>query len=338
MGSLENAFPSFPEDVPIVPIARLSYRNLTSSCKNEMKKVLRACETDGFFYLDLTDGLFGQALLDEADDILDVAKGALNQSLDYKMKFLTERGKEMFGYKPAGAVKKTDNDSRPDATEFLNVAKDHLLGNSKTREYPKEIMEHQKELLNFATDCHSLGLLILRILGEQLDLGPDEFVERNKTSSLSGDHVRMTKMTTPSSPQSKTIGLPSHTDFGSVTFLFNWVGRLQIQSNDPETQGEWAYVKPLPGHAIINLGDAMVKFSNGRLKSGKHRVVPLPGAQGRLDRYSLVYFLRPTDEVLMEPVEKYKHEQVVAVGGKVGEEKVYTAGEWMARRLKQMSK
>ncbi|SPJ93316.1 related to oxidoreductase, 2OG-Fe(II) oxygenase family [Fusarium torulosum] len=338
MGSLEYTFPPFPEDVPIVPIARLSYSKLTSSCENETKKVLKACGTDGFFYLDLTDGFVGQALLDEADDILNVAKGALNQPLNYKIKFLAERGKEMFGYKPAGAVKKTDKDSRPDTMEFYNVAKDHLLGNSKTRDYPKEIMQHQEELLCFATDCHSLGLLILRILAEQLGLRSDEFVERNKISSLSGDHVRMTKMNAPSSLQSNTIGLPSHTDFGSVTVLFNWVGGLQIQSHDPEKQGEWAYVKPLPGHAIINLGDAMVKFSNGRLKSGKHRVVPLPGAQGRLDRYSLVYFLRPTDEVLMGPVEKYKHEPVVAVGGKVGEEKVYTAGEWMARRLKQMSK
>jgi hypothetical protein len=50
-----------------------------------------------------------------------------------------------------------------------------------------------------------------------------------------------------------------------------------------------------------------------------------------------VYFLRPIDEVLREPVEKYKHEPVVAVGEKIREEKVYTAGEWMARRLK-MSK
>jgi isopenicillin N synthase-like dioxygenase len=149
-------------------------------------------------------------------------------------------------------------------------------------------MEHQKELSNFVKDCHSLGLLILDILAEQLDLPLDEFVERNKISSLSGDHVRMTKMTASTSPKSSTIGLPSHTDFGSVTVLFNWVGGLQIQTNDPEKQGVWAYIKPLPGHAIINLGDAMVKFSNGRLKSGKHRVVPLPGAQGRLDRYSSV--------------------------------------------------
>lgn len=47
--------------------------------------------------------------------------------------------------------------------------------------------------------------------------------------------------------------------------------------------------EPLPGHAIINLGDAMVMFSNGLLKSGKHRVVPAPGEQVHVDRCRVVY-------------------------------------------------
>jgi hypothetical protein len=81
MSSLENTFPPFPKDIPTVPIARLSYNKLTTSCKNKMKKVLRTCGTDRFFYFDLTDGLIGQALLNEADDILNVAKGALNLPL-----------------------------------------------------------------------------------------------------------------------------------------------------------------------------------------------------------------------------------------------------------------
>ncbi|KAF9773231.1 hypothetical protein IL306_009005 [Fusarium sp. DS 682] len=338
MGSLENSFPRFPDDVPTVPIARISYSKLIQYDENEMKKLLKASQSDGFFYLDLTDYLTGRALLSDTEDVLAISKQALNITSDKKMACLAERGKEMFGYKPAGAVKKTDIDSRPDTTEFFNVSKDHLLGNTQTRKYPVEITDHWAELGKFAQDCHSLGLFVLRILAEQLNLPPDEFVKRNNISSLSGDHIRMTKMAASEPHQGNTIGLASHTDFGSITVLFNWVGGLQIQSHDPAKQGEWAFVKPLPGHAIINLGDAMVKFSNGRLKSGKHRVVPVPGPQDRLDRYSLVYFVRPADDVLMEPVEKYRNEPVVPVGGKVGEEKVYTAGEWLAHRLKQMSK
>ncbi|EXK36514.1 hypothetical protein FOMG_09686 [Fusarium oxysporum f. sp. melonis 26406] len=338
MGSLDNSIPPFPDDLPIVPIARISYSKLKNLDKDEAIKVLKASQSDGFFYLGLTDDSAGQALLNDTEDILAISKRALNIPLDKKMECVAERGKEMFGYKPAGAVKQTDKDARPDTTEFFNVSKDHLLGNSEARKYPAEITDRWTDLGKYAENCHSLGLMILRILAQQLDLPSDEFAKRNKISSLSGDHIRMTKMPGCDAADGNRIGLASHTDFGSITVLFNWVGGLQIQSHDPAKQGEWAFVRPIPGHAIINLGDAMVKFSNGRLKSGKHRVVPLPGPQGRLDRYSLVYFVRPADDVLMEPVEQYKDESVVAVGGKVGEERVYTAGEWLSRRLKQMSK
>jgi hypothetical protein len=47
-----------------------------------------------------------------------------------------------------------------------------------------------------------------------------------------------------------------HTDFGSVTVLFNHMGGLQVLNPDSK---EWKYVKPEPGCAVINLGDAIVK-------------------------------------------------------------------------------
>jgi isopenicillin N synthase-like dioxygenase len=81
-------------------------------------------------------------------------------------------------------------------------------------------------------------------------------------------------------------------------------------------------VRPLPGHAIINLGDAMVKFSKGRLRSNIHRVVAAPGEQGKVTRYSLVYFCRPGDDVLLRSFVE---------GGEDGEEGV-TAKEWILRR------
>ncbi|RSL67355.1 hypothetical protein CEP53_003006 [Fusarium sp. AF-6] len=338
MSRLITNLPPFPDDVPTVPIARISYAKLASSDKAEIEKTLKAVQSDGFFYLDLTDHPVGQILLDEAERVATFSKDAFDLPLERKMEFRAEKGKSMFGYKPAGTVKKTDKDLRPDTTEFFNIAKDHLLGNSESRTYPPQLTEHWDELKSFTRDCHSLGLFVLRFLAQELGLPSEVFADKNKIDSLSGDHIRITKKPPHDPSQTKVIGLPSHTDFGSVTVLFNWLGGLQIQSHDPEKQGEWAYVKPLPGHAIINLGDAMVKFSNGHLKSAKHRVVSAPGAQSQVDRYSLVYFLRPADDVLMQPIEKYREEPVVSVGGKVGEEKIYTAGEWMVRRMQHMSK
>ena len=85
-------------------------------------------------------------------------------------------------------------------------------------------------------------------------------------------------------------------------------------------------MRPLPGHAIINLGDALVKFSAGKLRSNIHRVVASPGEQGNVTRYSLVYFCRPEDDVVLKNLVKEGE-------GKVGEEEEeVTAKEWILRR------
>ena len=69
--------------------------------------------------------------------------------------------------------------------------------------------------------------------------------------------------------------------------LFNRLGGLQVrlpeemrarlrsrngEDGEGDVAGGWAYVLPLPGHAIVNLGDALVKFSAGVLTSNIHRV------------------------------------------------------------------
>jgi len=47
----------------------------------------------------------------------------------------------------------------------------------------------------------------------------------------------------------------------------------------------------------------MVKFMNGLLRSNIHRVVAPPGVQGQEIRYSVVYFARPGDEVVLKRLE-----------------------------------
>jgi isopenicillin N synthase-like dioxygenase len=47
----------------------------------------------------------------------------------------------------------------------------------------------------------------------------------------------------------------------------------------------WRWVEPLPGYALINLGDAMPIFTNDKFESGNHRVVTDYGDQGEIDRY-----------------------------------------------------
>lgn len=119
----------------------------------------------------------------------------------------------------------------------------------------------------------------------------------HRIDGRSGDQIRFVKAP-PQPKDDQRTALGEHTDFGSVTVLFNRLGGLQVLP--PGRDAQWCYVKPLDNHAIINLGDAMVKFTNGLLRSNIHRVSAPPGNQAEHNRYSLVYFNRPEDDVMLK--------------------------------------
>lgn len=89
--------------------------------------------------------------------------------------------------------------------------------------------------------------------------------------------------------------------------------------------GSWAYVRPLPGHAIVNLGDALVKFSGGILRSNIHRVAAPPGKQRECGRLSLVYFMRPGDDVILKRLEG----GIIPRAEEGEEEEEVTAKKWI---------
>lgn len=174
------------------------------------------------------------------------------------------------------------------------------------------------------SNSHAIVTLILTILNGKLGLPANTLPDMHRQSALSGDQVRWVKAP-PQPMNDRRVALGQHTDFGSVTVLLNRVGGLQVQM--PGTD-DWVYVRPLPGHAIINLGDAMVKFSNGLLRSNIHRVSAPPGAQAECTRYSLVYFARPEDEVILRRLEG---KLIPPLEGNEVEEAV-SSKEWIIRR------
>jgi isopenicillin N synthase-like dioxygenase len=73
----------------------------------------------------------------------------------------------------------------------------------------------------------------------------------------------------------------------------------------------------------------MVKFTNGVLRSNIHRVASPPGAQGDHTRYSLVYFCRPEDDVLLKRLEGSDMIPPLADGE---EEEEIKSQDWIIRR------
>jgi isopenicillin N synthase-like dioxygenase len=190
------------------------------------------------------------------------------------------------------------------------------------------ITEAQPLLQSYATRCRAVIDLLLSHLETHLGLPPASLLNLHRIDHRSGDHIRFTQ-NPPQAYDESRAERGEHTDFGSITILFNWLGGLQIRTQPDGGVGEWVYVKPVPGSCIVNLGDAMVKFTGGILRSNIHRVVPPPGQQSGLTRNSLVFFSRPEDEVVLkrlkgglidaQPVEEETEEQV-------------TSKDWVLRR------
>ena len=101
----------------------------------------------------------------------------------------------------------------------------------------------------------------------------------------------------PADASDKLFGAGAHTDWGSVTTLAqDDLGGLEVKGPD----GEWIPAPPIAGTFVVNLGDMIPRWTNGRFKSNLHRVINR-NACGR-DRYSIPFFYSPCYTARIEPV------------------------------------
>ncbi|KIY01097.1 uncharacterized protein Z520_02649 [Fonsecaea multimorphosa CBS 102226] len=321
--TFDNA-PPFPEDVPTAPLLRLSLAKLLERDPEEVIRFVRACEDLGFFYLDLSGP--GDSLLADADQLFKVGVELFELPLDEKKKYDFQQKKSYFGYKGFGA-NVVDRDGNLDRNEFYNVSKDDMFGLMDPLPAP-EVLDSQRPLLkSFMSSAHSIVTLVLGLLNDHLKLPPNTLQDMHRlVEGHSGDQIRFIKAP-PQPMDDRRTALGEHTDFGSVTVLFNRLGGLQVLP--PGRDAQWCYVKPLPNHAIINLGDAMVKFTNGLLRSNIHRVVSPPGEQANHTRYSLVYFNRPENDVMLKRLEG--SEMIPPLEKDAVEEQI-NSKDWIIRR------
>jgi len=97
-------------------------------------------------------------------------------------------------------------------------------------------------------------------------------------------------------PEPGQLRIAPHSDYGSLTILLtDGTPGLQLLSLDDE----WLDAPAMPDALLINLGDLMADWTNGRWRSTTHRVLPVP-----LDRprYSVTFFHHPNYDTLIEPL------------------------------------
>ncbi|KAH9918580.1 Clavaminate synthase-like protein [Epithele typhae] len=332
-----TAFPPFPADIPTHPLLVVDYELLKAHDEAEIDKLWKAATELGFWYL---KNHGADAAVNAMFDT-----GAATFALPLADKMAFEQGDSgfSFGYKASGATL-TDASGARDTTEFFNVAADDALAWPAVarRTYPAPVNARMGDAVGpFIRRAIEVNGTMLGILNERLGLPRGTLASRHRRDEWSGSEARVTRgpprELSEGIDEAKAV-LAAHTDFGSLSFLHNRLGGLQVMVPGTRT---WQYVKPIPGHAICNVGDALTIFSGGLLRSNLHRVVPPPGEQARYERYSLVYFTRPGDSVQMAPLA----DQSAIIADAVARAPPHlreifdlapTSHEWFTRRMKNM--
>lgn len=155
-----------------------------------------------------------------------------------------------------------------------------MTGVSKPLSNPPCIEARRAKIKAYMEQAHSIVELICSHLDAQLRLAPGTLASPQPISTPSGTSLRMLRYP-PQPVDDRRTSLLGHTGIGTLTILFNITGGLQLLAPgaDPRDEGSWVYVQPVPGCAIVNLGDAMVEWTAGILRSNMHRVTFAPGEQ-----------------------------------------------------------
>lgn len=199
------------------------------------------------------------------------------------------------------------------------------MGTSALQPLPPLIHSHLPLFTSFMKHGQCIAATVNTAIAAQLGLPPDTFASLQDPAKPSGTVVRFIKA--PASPGEEDLrtSMMHHTDFGTITLLANVLGGLQILApgRSPADESAWLWVRPRPGCLVVNLGDAMVQWTGGVLRSNVHRIRYAPGAQRFHDRYSLALLVRPERVASMKRL----------IGGEGEDEgSKYTAWEWEVKK------
>lgn len=95
-------------------------------------------------------------------------------------------------------------------------------------------------------------------------------------------------------PEDNQFGIAPHCDHSFITLLpISDVSGLQVMWPD----GEWVPVVPVPNGIVINTGEFLARWTNGRFLATPHRVI-MP----KHDRYSMAMFFNPSPDTMAVPL------------------------------------
>ncbi|XP_062001522.1 probable 2-oxoglutarate-dependent dioxygenase SLC1 [Rosa rugosa] len=251
--------------LPVIDFAQLQGSSSRSQALNSLAK---ACEKFGIFLL-INHGITDEVI----SRMTDVSKRFFELPFDERSKYMS---KDMASPARYGTSFNQNNDEVFCWRDFLKLSC-HPLSDSAPS-WPSSPVDLRETVVNYSKNTNFLYLELLEAVMESLGLmettkssGTEKIDTRTSTLDEFEDGSQLIVVNCyPACPEPDlTLGIPPHSDYGILTLLL----QDQVQGLQIQHQGKWVTVEPLPNSFIVNVGDHLEIFSNGRYKSVLHRVV-----------------------------------------------------------------
>jgi len=283
------------EEIPVVDVG--AYLAGDVEAREQLAVDLRAIQESLGFYVIVNHGV-PQDLIDRA--FAQVAK-LFALPLDTKMKYRVDY--HHIGYIPDKASvlrwSKLAKNEKKDINEAWAFMRERtpddpkVVANVRHRglnKWPAELPDFRATLLEYQETMAVLAQNMLPVYARALELPADYF--ENKFSLP--EYYNRCAYYPPADAEEGQFSLAPHADHSSITYLpLMDVPGLEVMA----PSGKWMEVEPLRGGIVVNTGEFLNRWTNGRFIATPHRVSP-----PKKDRYALTFFFNCSDETVAEPL------------------------------------
>jgi isopenicillin N synthase-like dioxygenase len=179
--------------------------------------------------------------------------------------------------------------------------------------WPENVVGFEDTWRAYFQATQRLGDQLMRLFAYALHLenAEDRFDRSVLSPPVSALAVNLYPSRRESGTDPGSIIFRAHTDSGTLTLLYqegDYAG-LQVETLD----GRWVMVPVVEGAYVVNLGELMARWTNGRWRATPHRVVAAQDPDA--ERVSLTTFHLPRVDVEIAPLAECLGEQGSSYGG-----------------------
>ena len=281
---------AMPASIPVIDIGAL-YGNDDAAKKAVAAKIGAACNDIGFFY-----AVGHNVTVETIDTAVAQADKFFHLPEAERLKIKADTNNR--GYRDVwDTVHRNGKRNARDSFDLgFPVTADDLEVKAGTplyaeNKWPQGMPGFREAIEGYYNETFKLGMKILEGFALHLDK-PVDFFTRHFTKPVA-DMVINHYLGAQGLHISDQASGP-HTDHGIVTILWqDSLGGLEVMGKD----GQWISATPLRGSFIINIGELMKRWTNGRFKATVHRVVHLQDKS----RYSMPLFCNPDFRTMVDP-------------------------------------